>query len=196
MHFDKQPCSSAFMPCAWALTLTPCGMVGWTGTWLMALLEPPTTAPSPALVLPLAWMCCWQCTDGIRGWLNGGSKHTNSHIQRRTNGPTHIKADLCVVSEVYVRVAMWIRGWTHTHTQAKQGSRKGFAMHHLLHWVGTMAHTNVPHSWSAPLWFFFFLCVCGVFLRPPWNIEGADKLDANNQLWRGWKYNSYLHSSR
>lgn len=160
MHFDKQPCSSAFMPCAWALTLTPCGMVGWTGTWLMALLEPPTTAPSPALVLPLAWMCCWQCTDGIRGWLNGGSKHTNSHIQRRTNGPTHIKADLCVVSEVYVRIAMWIRGWTHTHTHkpSKEVERDLPCITFYIgleQWLIQMCHTADPH----PSDFFFFVCV-------------------------------------
>lgn len=132
MHFDKQPCSSVLTPCASALTLTPCGMVGWTGTWLMALLEPPTTAPSPVLGLSLDWMCCWQCTDGLRGRLNGGSKHTNNHIQRCTNRHKTDR-DTC------------------EGRLTEEG--KDLAMLHLLYWIGTMPYTNTTHSWSAPLRF-------------------------------------------
>lgn len=180
MHFDKQPCSSALTPCASALTLTPCGMVGWTGTWLMALLEPPTTAPSPIPGLSPDWTCCWQSTDGLRGRLNGVSKHTNNHIQRRANRPTHIKTDpgTCVLRKIHGR------GRAHTHTRTTRGSRKDLAMLHLLYLVGTMAYTNTTHSWSAPL---RFRLLGGLFLRPPWNMEATERLALDNQLWRGWK---------
>lgn len=155
MPFDKQPCSSRLTPCGSALTLTPCGMVGWTGTWLMALLEPPTTAPRPIPGPSTYWMCCWQRTDGLRGRLNGGSKHINNHIQSHTNGPTHIKTDtdVCVAKR---------DTWTwyvcaHKHTRATQGSRKDLAMLHFF----VCSWNNGLHKYNAqqicappipPLW--------------------------------------------
>lgn len=145
MHSDKQPCSSVRTPCASALTLTPCGMVGWTGTWLMALLEPPTKAPSPILDPRVD---CWQRADGLRRRLSGGSEHASSHIH--TNAQEN-RPRTCVLTGTRGRGC--VRTYTHTHRRNTQGSRKDLAMLHLLCWLGTMAYTNTTHSWSAPLRF-------------------------------------------
>lgn len=47
-----------------------------------------------------------------------------------------------------------------------------------------MAYTNTTRSRSAPLQFRLF---GGLFLRPPWNTEAAERPALDNQLWRGWK---------
>lgn len=47
-----------------------------------------------------------------------------------------------------------------------------------------MAYTNTTRRRSAPLQFRLF---GGLFLRPPWNTEAAERPALDNQLWRGWK---------
>lgn len=186
MPFDKQPCSSALTPCASALTLTPRSMVGWTGTWLMALLEPPTMVPSPIPGLSLYWMCCWQRTDGLRGRLNGGSKHTNNHIQRLTNRPTHIKTDtdICMWREAHGR------GCAHKHTRTAQASRKDLAMLHLF----VFGWNNGLHKYNTQL-------ICTPPIPPLWWLVPETTMKHGGH-WKAWlsiissegggKYNSYL----
>ena len=78
----------------------------------------------------------------------------------------------------------WTRLCAQTHKNCTR-KQKGFSHASpfcmwLEQWLTQMQHTADSHPSK-------FCLFGGLFLRPPWNMEAAERLALDNQLWRGWK---------
>lgn len=178
MPFDKQPCSSALTACASALTLRPCGMVDWTGTWLIALLEPPTTASTPIIGPSTNWICCWQRTDGV------GEDETED---LKTPAPTFRAIHIITPA---TQVKMWgrnhRRGSLHKYTREQKGLSHASPFF-VWDWYEILNKYNTLPSSSS-------LVACSWdHHETRWPLKGQLSIISSEG---GETYNSYVHSSQ